>query len=109
LNFLPSADADVAKETRAALYATARAKREPDPLLVRVLDDKDPLRRRVAAAALGKDGGAYARQPGRRLFTTMPKRPTKHRNWIDGKLIKEVESFDYQFFNAFEDKVFAKP
>ncbi|MGH7170110.1 MAG: hypothetical protein ACRELG_07530 [Gemmataceae bacterium] len=109
LNYLPSADADLAKELQAVLYAIAQAKHEPDPVLSRALDDKNPIRRRAAAAALGKDGGAYARQPGRRLFTTMPKRPTKHRNWIDGKLIKEVESFDYQFFNAFEDKVFAKP
>ncbi|MGH7170109.1 MAG: HEAT repeat domain-containing protein [Gemmataceae bacterium] len=109
LNYLSSADADVAKETRAALYAVALAKREPDPVLLRALDDKNPLRRRAAAAVLGKDGGAYARQPGRRLFATMPKRPRKHKTWIDGKLDIEMESFDYQFFNAFEDKVFARP
>jgi hypothetical protein len=109
LNYLPSADAALAKELQAVLYAVAQAKREPDPVLLRALDDKDSLRRRAAAAALGKDGGAYARQPGRRLFTSMPKRPTKHKTWVDGKLDMEMESFDYQFFNAFEDKVFAKP
>lgn len=109
LNYLPSADADLTKELQAALYAIAQAKREPDPVLLRALDDKDPLRRRIAAAALGKDGGAYARQPGRRLFAAMPKRPRKHKTWVDGKLDMEMESFDYQFFNAFEDKVFAKP
>jgi hypothetical protein len=109
LDYLPSADADLTAELQAALYAIAQAKREPDPVLVRVLDDKNELRRRAAAAALGKDGGAYARQPGRRLFASMPKRPRKHKSWLDGKLDMEMETFDYQFFNAFEDKVFAKP
>ena len=109
LNYLPSADADLQKELQAALYAVAQAKREPDPVLLRALDDKDPLRRGAAVAAFGKDGGDYARQPGRRLFTAMPKRPRIHKTWIDGKLDMEMESFDYQFFNAFEDKVFAKP
>lgn len=109
LDYLPSADADLTAELQASLYAIAQAKREPDPVLVRALDDKNELRRRAAAAALGKDGGAYARQPGRRLFASMPKRPRKHKSWLDGKLDMEMETFDYQFFNAFEDKVFAKP
>ena len=39
----------------------------------------------------------------------MPKKPRKHKTWIDGKLDMEMESFDYEFFNAFEDKVFTKP
>lgn len=107
LNYLPSAEADTAKELQAALHAVAQAKREP--VLLRALDDKDPLRRRAAAAALGKDGGAYARQPGRRLFTPVPQRPRKHKTWVDGKLDEEMESLEYEFFNAFEDKVFAKP
>jgi hypothetical protein len=109
LDYLPSADADLAAESQAALYAIAQAKREPDPVLVQALEDKNEFRRRAAAAALGKDGGAYARQPGRRLFTSMPKRPRKHKSWVDSKLDMEMETFDYQFFNAFEDKVFAKP
>jgi HEAT repeat protein len=91
------------------LYAIAQAQREPDPALVRALDDKNELRRRAAAAALGKDGGAYARQPGRRLFAPLPKRPRKHKAWIDGEPYMELEEVECQFFNAFEDKVFAKP
>ena len=35
LNYLPSADADRAKELQAALYAVAQAKREPDAVLLR--------------------------------------------------------------------------
>lgn len=109
LNYLPSADTDLAREVQAALYAIAQAQREPDPVLMRALDDKEPLRRRVAAAALGRDGGTYARQPVRRLFDARLKIPSKHKSWTDGKLDMELEMFDYQLFNAFEDKVFAKP
>jgi hypothetical protein len=109
LNYLPSADAEAAQEVRAALFAVAQRNGKPDPVLLRVLEDKDPLRRQAAAAALGKDGGAYARRPGRRLFGPVPKIAMKHKGFIDGKLETEIETLDYQLFNAFEDKVFAKP
>jgi hypothetical protein len=109
LHYLPGADADVAGDVRAALFAVVQTNAKPDPILVRALEDKDPARRSAAAAALGKDGGAYARQPGRRLFFRPPKLAGKHKGWIDGKLQMEMEMFDYQFFNAFDDKVFARP
>ena len=108
LNHLPSADAEVAREARAALFAMAMRHGKPDPVLVRALEDKD-ARRREAAAALGKDGGAYARSPGRRLFGPTPKIARKHKGLIDGKVEMELETTDYQLFNAFEDKIFAKP
>jgi hypothetical protein len=108
LNYLPSADAEVAREARAALFAMAMRHGKPDPVLVRALEDKD-ARRREAAAALGKDGGAYARSPGRRLFGPTPKIARKHKGLIDGKVEMELETTDYQLFNAFEDKIFAKP
>jgi hypothetical protein len=109
LRYLPGADAELADEVRAVLIALAQTNGQPDPVLVRALEDKDPVRRAAAAAALGKDGGAYARKPGRRLFIRPPKLATKHKGWIDGKLQMEMEMFDHQFFNAFDDKVFARP
>jgi hypothetical protein len=109
LNYLPSADPETALEVRAALFAVAQRDGKPNAVLMRALEDKDPSRRQAAAAALGKDGGAYARQPGRRLFGPTPKIALKHKSYLDGKLEMEIETSDYQLFNAFEDKVFAKP
>jgi hypothetical protein len=109
LQYLPGADASVADDVRAGLFAVAHSEDKPDPVLVRALEDKDPARRAAAAAVLGKDGGAYARQPGRRLFFRPPKIAGKHKGWIDGKLQMEMEMFDQQYFNAFDDKVFARP
>lgn len=109
LNYLPGADPEVAGEVRAALFALAQQEGKPNPVLLKALDDKDPARRAAAAAALGKDGGTYAKQPGRRLFLCPRKFAMKHKGWIDGKIQMEIESFDYQLFNAFDDKVFAKP
>jgi hypothetical protein len=109
LRYLPGADAELAADVRAILFALAQTDGRPDPVLVRALEDKDPARRAAAAAALGKDGGAYARRPGRRLFFGLPKIACKHKGWLDGKLHMELETFDHQFFNAFDDKVFARP
>ncbi len=109
LNYLPDADAGIAEDVRAVLFAIGQQEGKPDPALVAALEDKNALRRAAARAALGKDGGIYARQPGRRLFLRPHKISLKHRSWIDGKLQMELESSDYQYFNAFEDKVFAKP
>ncbi len=107
LNYLPAASEP--GEVYAALYAIVHQDGKPDPILVRALEDKNPVRRSAAMAALGKDGGAYARRPGRRLFFRPPKLAGRHKGWIDGKLQMEMEIFDFQFFNAFDDKVFARP
>jgi hypothetical protein len=109
LDYLPAADGEVAREVRAVLFAVAHRAGKPDAALVQALESKAPERRAAAAAALGKDGGAYARLPGRRLFVRPPRIARKHQSWTDGKLQMEMETSDYQFFNAFEDKVFAKP
>ena len=109
LNYLPAADADAAREAKAVLFALGHSEKEPDSALTKALEDKDPLRRAAAAAALGKGGGAYERQPGRRLFDRIRKFPTKEKSWTDGALHMEMEMFDFEFFNAFDDKLFARP
>jgi hypothetical protein len=108
LNYLPAADADAAREAKAVLFALGHSEKGPDPALVKALEDKDPARR-AAAAALGKDGGAYARQAGRRVFDRIRKFPTREKSWTDGVLHMEMQMFDFEFFNAFEDKLFARP
>jgi hypothetical protein len=109
LTYLPAADTDVAAELKAVLFALGQQAGKPDPALVAALEDRDPVRRAAAAAALGKDGGAYARQPGRRLFGRMHKVAMKQKSLSDGTLQMEMETYDHEFFNAFDDKVFARP
>jgi hypothetical protein len=78
-------------------------------VLVKALADKDPARRAVAAAALGKDGGAYLKEPRRRIYTKVPKQAAKTSSYVDGNLQVEFEASEWEFFNRFEDKEFAKP
>jgi hypothetical protein len=107
LDCLPGAEEPVAREVRAALAEIARAQ-EPPAVLVRALADRDPVRRAAAEAVLGRDGGAYLRQPGRRLYLRGRKEPRKITGYRDGESV-EYEVTAIEFFNDFEDKVFAKP
>jgi hypothetical protein len=99
----------LARELRAALAAVAVRDGKPDKAVEQALEDKDPARRAAAAAALGHDGGAYARQPGRRLFLTGLKRPMKVCHYQDGEKQAEWELVDVQYFNKFDNSLFARP
>jgi hypothetical protein len=109
LNLLPHADEATAREIRSALYALAQRDGKPDPVLEKALEDKDPVRRAAAAAVLGKDGGAYLKQPGRRLYISGIKQSFKVTSYSDGKIIMSLEIEDVQFFNQFDDKEFERP
>ncbi len=109
LDYLPAADEAVAREVRAALVAVAERAGKPDPDLVRALDDEDAVRREAARGVLGKDGGAFLKRPGRRLFIQGPPTATRTVGLTDGKKQMELEIVEVQYFNAFEDREFAKP
>src|SRR6185437_11048240 len=96
LNYLRDGDVDLANEVRASLFAVAHHDGKPDSTLLQALNDKDVARRKAAEAALGKDGGVYAKQPGRQLFPRTHKMAMKHKSWVDGKLEMELETSDYQ-------------
>jgi hypothetical protein len=102
-------DEAVAREVRAALAAVAARTGKPDPVLQRALQDRDSQRQAAAAAALGRDGGAYARLPGRRLYLTGLKLPMKAVSYTDGKKVAERMVVAVEFFNEFDDSVFARP
>jgi hypothetical protein len=106
---LRTRDEALAREARAALAAVAVRDGKPDAVLVRALADRDRQRQAAAAAALGRDGGAYARQPGRRLYVAGVKLPMKAVSYSDGKKLAEREVVAVEFFNEFEDAVFARP
>jgi hypothetical protein len=110
LAYLPFApDGPTAREVHAALAEVAIRDGKPDPVLVDALESKDPVRRAAAAAALGRDGGAYQEQPGRRLYPTGIKYPTKYITYQDGKKSTEHEVIEIEFFNEFEPGTFARP
>ena len=60
-------------------------------------------------AALGRDGGAFEKQPGRRLLLSGIKHPMKVIGYRDGKKILEWEVTELQYFNKLDDSVFARP
>ena len=110
LDLAPSVtDEDGIRELRGALTALALRDGKPDKLLEKALEDKDPARRSAAAAAVGKDGGAFAKQANRRLFLRGVKRAMKETSFEDGEKQGEVEVVEIQFYNRFDDKIFDKP
>ncbi len=102
-------DEGLAREAQATLTALAERDGGPDPVLVRALEDGDARRRAAAAAALGRDGGVAARQPGRRTYPAGIKLPMRAVTFADGKqeLVRETVAVEY--YNAFEDALFARP
>jgi hypothetical protein len=109
LAMMPSADEPIAREVRAALADLAERDAGARTTLSGALKDKDATRRRAAEAALGKDGGAYLKQPGRRVFLPGLRQAMKQVSVIDGKESAEVEIVEVRCFNRFDDKLFTRP
>jgi hypothetical protein len=109
LDLLPGASKPLAEEVRGVLHNLGRQGGKPDPALVAALAGKDAARRTAAREALEKDGGVWARRPGRRLYASGLKYPMKRVDYLDSKKISEKEVADIEFFNRFEDSVFARP
>ena len=87
----------------------ARQPGGPDPALEQAAQSKDEVVRTAARQALGKDGGAYARQPGRRLLISGLKLPTRCEMFRNGQKHMDLVTVEVEFFNAFADNVFARP
>jgi HEAT repeat protein len=110
LAYLPWApDEKTAAEALAALAAVALRDGEADPVLTRALDSADPRVRQAATAALGRDGGAYQKQPGRRVHVEGLRYPARSEVFRDGKRDMQLEVLQVEFFNRFDDSVFARP
>lgn len=110
LNYLPWAPDEAAvREIQEALVATVQSTTSPDPVLLNALKDSDPLRRKAALIALGKDGGEYLKSPGRRLRAEgvrLPFHVVFHR---DGRKDMEYRTVHIEFFNRFDDSIFQRP
>jgi hypothetical protein len=110
LSYLPWAcDETAAREVLNALVVINEAAPKPHPVLLATLMGADAVKRNAAAAVLGKDGGAFLKQPGRRLLIkglVFAQHVTIYR---DGKLYLEYDSYDQQFYNRFDDSLFGRP
>jgi hypothetical protein len=110
LALVPSmTDEAMKNELLAALTAVAVRDGKPAPAVVQALQDNKPIVKAAAAAVLGRDGGAYAQQPGRRLFLTGLKLPMKIIQYQGGNQQIEWEVTKVELFNQFDDSVFAPP
>jgi hypothetical protein len=105
----PTTDPEESQEILTALAAVAVTNGKPDKALQEALDGKDAVRRAAAMAVLGKDDGAFEKKPGRRVYLTGVKLPMKATLYSDGKKLFEREIVQIQFFNRFDDSLFAKP
>jgi hypothetical protein len=110
LGYLPWAcDETVAREVLSALVVITEAAPKPHPVLVAALKDTDAVKRNAAAAVLGKDGGDFLKQPGRRLFIDGLVFAQHVTIFRDGKLYLEYDSYDHQFYNRFDESLFGRP
>jgi hypothetical protein len=106
LSFLTHASSpEVEREVRFAIGLLARFSGEPDPVLVKALDDKDPRRRQAAAEALSRSPAA----PGSRLRLPEVKYPMHGATFRDGRKFMEWDVLEVVFLNKIDDKEFAKP
>jgi hypothetical protein len=78
-------------------------------VLVKALAAKEEGRRRTAAAVLGRDGGAFLKQPGRRLYLTNSKFPGRIVHHENGKQVYVEEVLDVHYFNALDERLFDTP
>jgi hypothetical protein len=102
-------DDATSREVLSALTALAEIDSSSKVLLEAVLKDDDVKKRDVAAKVLGKDGGAFLKEPGRRVVLEGVRFARQARIFRSGKLNFEIETSDHQFFNRFDASVFARP
>lgn len=110
VNYLPWApDENSAREVQEALVVLAQSAQEPDPALTRALKDADAQKQQAAAIALGRDGGAYLKSPGRRLRIAGLRFPFTVVFFRDGRKDMEYRNTHFEFFNRFDDVLFQRP
>jgi hypothetical protein len=110
LAYLPWApDEAVAREVEDALTAIAEASKTPDPALVDALTAPDARVREAARAALGKDGGAALRRPGRRVYLEGLRLANRSISYQDGQKRMELETVEREFFNRHDENLFTRP
>jgi hypothetical protein len=96
---------EIEREIRFALRILGKSDGQPDPVLAKAMEDKDPRRRQAAAEALGR----APLPPGRRLLLPDVTYPMKGAVFRDGKKFMDWEVLDVIFLNHIDDKEFTMP
>src|SRR5262249_28757492 len=96
-----------AREVRGALAALADEGGKRNAGLPAALKRRDRRRRAAAAAALGQDGGAFLKQPWRRVFVAGVRVPMRSMLSRDGQHFMDLETVEPpQFYNRLDDSLF---
>ncbi len=110
LAYLPAAvNEAVAKEVQWALAALVEKDDKSRAVVERHLKDADEQRRAAARAVLGLDDGVFLNTPGRRVLIEGVRLPRAAQVFRDGQLYMEIETVQQQFFNRFDESLFARP
>jgi len=103
--FSQPSSVEIEREIRFALRILGKSDGQPDPVLVKAMEDKDPRRRQVAAEALGR----APLPPGSRLLLPNVAYPMKGAVFRGGKKFMDWEVLDVIFLNHIDDKEFTLP
>jgi hypothetical protein len=105
---LPGAPDITANEIKAALVALSMRDGKPERVLFEAAEDRRAQVRAAVAAALGRDGGDFLKQPGRVVFGPGCQLPARTTLSVQGEKM-EFETTGVMYHNAFDAKLFAKP
>ena len=103
--FSQPSSVEIEREIRFALRILGKSDGQPDPVLAKAIEDKDPRRRQAAAEALGR----APLPPGSRLLLPNVAYPMKGVVLRDGKKFMDWEVLDVIFLNHIDDKEFVMP
>jgi hypothetical protein len=110
LTYLPWAcDDAVAKEVQYALAAIVEQDAKARAVVEASLKRADLQERAALEAVLGRDGGVFLKQPWRRVIVEGVHIARVAQVYRDGKPYLDLETFDHQFYNCFDDALFARP
>ena len=109
LNYVPWSEGVLNQEIRSALLALRKSDKANKAELLKALENKHPIVKQAAAAALGHDGGTFAKLPGRRLFPTGVQFATRCEMYRDGKLHMILQTLEVNYYNGLNDSLFAQP
>jgi hypothetical protein len=110
LDYVPfAADENVAREGLGALASLSERDPQAKAALESALVHVDSAVRQAASAALGKDGGKFLKQPWRRLVIDGLRMARTVHIDKNGQRDFEMEVVETEFYNRFDDAMYARP
>lgn len=102
-------DTATAREALMALASVADLDMVGRKTVSTALDADNPLVREAASMALGKDGGAFLKQAGRRVVVEGVIFARQLKIMRDGRPYLDMETYDNVYYNRFDPAIFARP